>query len=53
MTVEALEGGVLRLRLTMRGDRELLGRIAALDGRLLPASGDAGAAPSADFQFQP
>jgi len=53
VTVEALEGGVLRLRLTMRGDRELLGRIAALDGRLLPASGDAGAAPAADFQFQP
>ena len=54
VAVEALEGGVLRLRLTMRGDRELLGRIAALDGRLLPAVQNAGtAAPGADFQFQP
>jgi hypothetical protein len=53
VTVEALEGGILRLRLTVRGDRELLSRIAALDGRLLPAAGDSGAAPPADFQFQP
>jgi hypothetical protein len=53
VTVEALEGGILRLRLTMRGDRELLSRIAALDGRLLPAAGDSGAATAADFQFEP
>jgi hypothetical protein len=51
--VEALEGDVLRLRVTVRGDRDLLGRIAALEGKLLPAAGGAEAAPAADFVFQP
>jgi hypothetical protein len=37
----------------VRGDRDLLGRIAALEGKLLPAAGGAEAAPAADFVFQP
>jgi len=54
VAVEALIGDVVRLRLTIKGDRQLLVRIAALDGRLLPAArstepADAGV----DFLFQP
>lgn len=54
LAVEALTGDVVRLRLTVKGDRQLLVRIAALDGRLQAAArstdpGDAGV----DFLFQP
>ena len=52
--VESLQGSVVTLGLLVRGDRELLGRIAAFDGRLQPAApGAEGAARSADFTFQP
>jgi hypothetical protein len=52
--VEALEGSIVTVRLTVRGDRELLARIAALDGRLQlpPATADA-TATAVDFVFQP
>lgn len=46
VSVEELADGVVRLEVTMRGDLEQLRRIAALDGRLQPASGT-------DFVFQP
>ena len=54
LAVEALTGDVVRLRLTVKGDRQLLVRIAALDGRLQAAArspdpADAGV----DFLFQP
>ena len=52
--VESLQGSVVTLGLLVRGDRELLARIAALDGRLQPVAPAAeGAASSADFTFQP
>ena len=52
--VEALEGPVVTVRMAVRGDRELLARVAALDGHLLPAPPvPDGAAPGADFVFQP
>jgi len=51
--VESLDGTVITLRLVVRGDRELLGRVAALDGRLQPAApGDDGTA-AVDFVYQP
>jgi hypothetical protein len=54
VAVEALTGDVVQLRLTVRGDRELLVRIAALDGRLQPAARSATPAGSGvDFLFQP
>ena len=53
VAVEALEGDVVRLRVVVRGDRELLGRIAALDAKLQPAAGGAGAASGADFRYAP
>ena len=53
VAVEALEGDVLRLRLSVRGDRELLGRIAALDGKLEPVARDPEPAADADFSFEP
>lgn len=53
VAVEALEGDVLRLRLTVRGDRELLGRIAAMEGKLQPVVHGAEPAPDADFRFEP
>jgi uncharacterized protein len=53
VAVEALEGDVLRLRLSVRGDRELLGRIAALDGKLEPVARDAEPPADADFSFEP
>ena len=54
VAVEALTGDVVRLRLTMRGDRDLLVRIVALDARLQPsASVDAPADTGVDFLFQP
>jgi hypothetical protein len=53
VTVEALEGDVLRLRLSVRGDRELLARIAALEAKLKPVARDAGLAADADFSYEP
>jgi hypothetical protein len=54
LTVEALTGDVIRLRVTVIGDRQLLMRIAALDGRLLPADRSTDPAEAdADFLFQP
>lgn len=54
VVVEALEDDVVRLRLTVRGDRELLVRIAALEGRLQPATQpEHPAEPAVDFVFQP
>jgi hypothetical protein len=52
--VESLEGTVITLRVVVRGDRELLGRIAALDGRLQPGSRGAEEGPAAvDFVYAP
>jgi len=51
--VEALEGDVLRLRVVVRGDRDLLARIAALEGKLQPVTRGADPAADADFVFQP
>lgn len=51
--VESLDGEVITLRLVVRGDGELLGRVAALDGRLRAgAPGEAGTSP-VDFVYQP
>jgi hypothetical protein len=54
VAVEELAGDTVRLALTLRGDMELLRRIAALDARLLPAlsPGDGVAAPP-DFMYRP
>lgn len=51
--VEALQGEVLRLRVTVRGDRELFGRVAALESKLLPVARGADPAADVDFVFQP
>ena len=52
--VESLDGTVITLRIVVRGDRELLGRIAALDGRLQPGSRGAEEGPAAvDFVYAP
>lgn len=51
--VEGLEGRVLRLRLTVRGDRDSLERVAALDGRLVRPGADGAAAPGADLRYEP
>jgi len=52
--VESLDGTVITLRMEVRGDRELLGRVVALDGRLQPGTADAvGAIASVDFVYQP
>jgi len=52
--VESLDGTVLTLRVVVRGDRELLGRIVALDGRLQPGSrGAEEGAAAVDFVFAP
>lgn len=54
VAVEALTGDVVRLRLTIQGDRQLLVRIAALDGRLQTAAGSTDPADAGvDFLFQP
>jgi hypothetical protein len=54
LAVEALAGDVVRLRLTVTGDRQLLLRIAALDGRLLAAARSTDPADAGvDFLFQP
>jgi hypothetical protein len=52
--VESLDGTVITLRVVVRGDRELLGRIVALGGRLQPGGqSEADAAAAADFVYQP
>jgi hypothetical protein len=52
--VESLEGAVVTVRLAVRGDRELLARIAALDGRLQAGPrAEEGAEPAVDFVFRP
>jgi hypothetical protein len=52
--VESLDGTVITLRVVVRGDRELLGRIAALDGRLQPVSQGTEEGPAAvDFVYAP
>jgi hypothetical protein len=54
VVVESLEAAVVRLRMDVRGDRDLLGRIAALDGRLQPSPAATGAAePGTDFVYLP
>jgi len=54
LAVEALTGDVVRLRLTIRGDRQLLVRISALDGRLQTAARSTDPADAGvDFLFQP
>jgi hypothetical protein len=54
LAVEALTGDVVRLRLTIQGDRQLLVRIAALDGRLQTAARSTDPAyADVDFLFQP
>lgn len=53
VAVESLDGTVVTLRAVVRGDREVLGRVAALDGRLQPVPHEEGAAATADFVFQP
>ena len=54
VAVEEMSGGVVTLALEVRGDLELLRRIAALDGRLGPAApaGPEGGA-TVDFVYQP
>ena len=52
--IESLDGTVITLRVVVRGDRELLGSIAALDGRLQSGSQGAEAGPAAvDFVYAP
>ena len=51
--VESLDGTVVTLRVVVRGDRELLGRIAALDGRLQPGSRGAEDGAAVDFVYAP
>jgi len=52
--VSALEGEVLTLSVEVRGDRDLLARIAALDGRLRPGAPAADGQPATvDFVYQP
>jgi hypothetical protein len=53
ITVEALDGEVLRLRLTARGDRVLLGRVAALDGVLQAPDAEGGAGAGMDLRYVP
>lgn len=51
--VVALDGAVVTVRLDVRGDRDLLARIAALDGRLQPAADAGPEAAPVDFVYQP
>jgi hypothetical protein len=53
--VEEMAGGVVTLRLAVRGDLELLRRISAMDDRLqagIPGGAEGGAA-AVDFTFKP
>lgn len=51
--VDSLDGGVITLRVAVRGDRELLGRIVAIDGRLRPVAASAEEAAVVDFVYSP
>jgi hypothetical protein len=52
--VQSLEGAVVTLRVVARGDRELLARIAAMEGHLQPGPPAAeGAEPAVDFAYEP
>jgi len=52
--VSGLEGNVVSLDLTLRGDLEQLRRVAALDTHLVPpAIADAGSASPPDFDYVP
>lgn len=54
VAVEELAGDTVRLAMTLRGDLELLRRIAVLDAHLLPTTGpDDGATDRPDFTYQP
>jgi hypothetical protein len=53
VAVEALEGEVLRLRITAHGDRELLHRIAAFDGTLQATAADGTALADVDLRYAP
>ena len=54
LELESLEGDVVTLRVVVRGDRELLARVAALDGRLQPGPpGGEGAESAVDFVYRP
>lgn len=53
VAVTGLEDGTLSLEVTLRGDRELLRRIAALGKHLAPADAAAEGAPAADFDYLP
>jgi hypothetical protein len=53
MSLRALVGDSAQFDVTLRGDAELLRRIVALDGRLLPAVPGDGAAEDASFTWQP
>jgi hypothetical protein len=51
--VQSLDGDVVTLRVSVRGDEALLGRIVALDSRLhRSGTTTAGASPAADFVYQ-
>jgi uncharacterized protein len=52
--VLSLEATVLTVQVVVRGDRELLARVAVLDDHLRPvAPGEANAGPAADFMYRP
>jgi hypothetical protein len=52
--VVSLAGAVVTVRMDVRGDRGLLARIAALDGRLQPTTdGEQDAEPAMDFVYLP
>ena len=54
VNVVSLAGAVVTVRMDVRGDRALLARIAALDGRLQPTSdGEQEAEPAMDFVYLP
>jgi hypothetical protein len=53
-SVGELDGDMVRIDLTMRGDRQLLERLGAMDGHLMPASEDAaGSGPRAELIYLP
>jgi hypothetical protein len=53
-SVEALDGELLLISVTMRGDRQLLGRFAAMEGRLASGNDDPSESDrSADFVYLP
>lgn len=53
VAVEELTGDVVRLRVSLRGDLELLRRIAALGGPLRATAEDPTAASTVDFNYTP